>query len=269
MRTKFRHLFLEELYLRRFGFLIWFLVIAGFVAIFASYGKIMVNNKDLTEFFDQYPQQLMDAFNFDAELLTTYEGWMATEPYMFFALLLCIYAAMLASSTVAREVDQKTGEFLFSLPAERRRIYDAKAASHLVQYTLVGAASVLLAALIGEAVMGLENASGLVLNYLAAYLAALASAGIGYAITSFVDSERIALSGSIGFVVLSFLLNSFANLDKSIRWLAKLSIFHAFDPGTILAERTLPAGGVLLMLAICLGGFFLGREALARKDLTF
>ncbi len=270
MQTRFRHLLWEEIHLRRIGFLIWTAIIAGFVAMFAAYGEIIVRNaKDFAELFAKYPKGMMEAFNFQAALLTSYEGWMATEPVIFFALLLSIYAGMLASSTVAREIDQKTGEFLFSLPAARRRIYHAKAAAHFIQFTLAAVFSVALALSIGEAMMGIRNASGLILNYLAAYLTALASAGVGYALTSFTESERVALSGSVGFVVLSFLFNSFAGMDKSLRWLADLSIFHAFDASRILAEKTLPWTGVLLMLAIGAAGFFVGREALVRKDLTF
>lgn len=61
------------------------------------------------------------------------------------------------------------------------------------------------------------------------------------------------MSCSIGFVVLSFLLNSFGSMGKSISRLADLSIFHAFSGRTILAERSPLLGGTLIMPVICVG----------------
>lgn len=261
------HLLRHELYTNRKGLLVWGVTIGGCAAMFASFGKLIVGNNDIVALLKSYPKALLDAFGFNLNAFTTFEGWMASEPFWFLSLLLGSFAGALGSSAIAREVDQKTGEFLFITPYSRREIFYSKAVSHFLQITAAAVAAAALTVIVGQLTMGAVNVRFLLLPCLAAYVASLSLCGIGYAITSVVNGERTALSIGVGVAIFSFLLNSLAGLDKSINWLAKLSVFHAFDAGKLAMGASFPVLGTLVLLAIYAGGMVLGAELLARKNL--
>lgn len=258
----------HEWFINRKSTLVWVAMIGGFLAMFAGFTSFITGNDQLGELLKSYPKALLDAFNFSPEAFSSFEGWMGSEPYAFFVLLLGIYAAVMASATIAREVDQKTGEFLFILPSNRRSIFYSKVVAQFALITVVFVVSLALGLIVGRAVAVVNNLGGLLLLFLSAYLIALASAGVGYAVTSLVNGERTALSVGIGFVVLTFLLNGLAGLDKAVSWLADFSVQHAFNGTRILAEKALPWPGVLVCLGIYAVGMVLGAELLARKNLS-
>lgn len=262
------HLLRHELYTNRKSLLVWAATIGGCAAMFASFGKLIVGNNDFVALLKSYPKGLLDAFGFNMNALTSFEGWMASEPFWFLSLLLGSFAGALGSTAIAREVDQKTGEFLFVTPFSRRQVFYSKAVSHFIQITTAAIVAAALSVIAGQLTMGTVNVRFLLLPCLAAYVASLSLCGVGYAITSVVNGERTALSIGVGVAIFSFLLNSLAGLDKSINWLAKLSVFHAFDVAKLAMGARFPITGTLLLLAIYAGGMVLGAELLARKNLT-
>ena len=76
----------------------------------------------------------------------------------------------------------------------------------------------------------------------------------------------LAING-LGFVMLSFLLNSLAGLDESVSWLADLSVFHTLNPSAILAGRALPLVGSLVTVGMWLVGIVAATAILDRKNL--
>lgn len=76
-------LFKNEFYLNRKTFWIWLFINAGLLAIFAAATDLVLSNAGLLELLESYPQAILDSFNINPESFTTYEGWMASEPYVF------------------------------------------------------------------------------------------------------------------------------------------------------------------------------------------
>lgn len=259
----------HELYLNRMTLLVWVLVMAGLMAIFAGFaGMVIESSEDLLVVLKAYPKALLDAFNFSTMSFASPEGWIASEPYLFLALLSACFAAVMAGSTVSREIDKKTGEFLFALPVTRRSIYYTKALSHLIMLTVVVILGAAAAYGVVAAGFELTNAGGLLLVLLSAYPVSLAAGGVGYLVTSLVDSEKNAMFIGIGFVLVSLFLKTMAAFGKSLEWLGNFSIFEAFDSNAILASGSLPVLGIVILVAIYVVGLIVGGEILVRKNLT-
>lgn len=259
----------HEIYLNRKTLLVWVLVMAGLMALFASFtGMVIESSEDLIVVLEAYPKALLDALNFNKMTFASPEGWIASEPYLFLALLLACFMAVMAGSSVSREVDKKTGEFLFALPATRRSVYYSKALSHLIMLTVVFIFGAAAAFGVTAASAELTNAGGLLLVLLSAYPVSLAAGGVGYLVTSLIDNEKSAMFIGIGFVLVSFFFKTMAAFSESLQWLANLSIFEAFDPNAILASRSLPFWGIVILLAIYVVGLIVGGETLVRKNLT-
>jgi hypothetical protein len=72
------------------------------------------------EFLDAYPDQLLQLF--DIQTMTTIEGFLATELYVFgWILLLGLYVAYLAAGRVAGDIEHERMDILLSLPISRAR----------------------------------------------------------------------------------------------------------------------------------------------------
>lgn len=262
-----RGIFLNELYRSRKSLLINSIVLALLMAVFAGFSD-MVAGADFASLLRSYPESMLKAFNIDPDVIGTFEGWMAGEPYVMYVLILGILAAMMGSSTVAKELDQHTSEAVFTLPISRRALFLSKAASHLVLITVFALLSVASGLITGLVTADVADPGRVALMFAAGYLLSLAFAGVGYAVTSFLDSDRTAMSLSIGFVLVSFALNAVAEMGESIRWLANGSLFHLLDVTVIARGDGLPLLGSLIAALIYLAGLVGGVIVFTRRDIT-
>lgn len=265
---KFQSLLRSELYLGRKTLLTWTVIITGLLAMFVAATSMILDNAEMVELLKNYPQALLDSFNINLESFTTFEGWMASEPYVFFVMLLSAFAIALSSTSISKEIDGRTGEFLFTTPLSRRTIFWAKAAAHFVQISLVFFIGIVVVLLLGSAITKVTNTTGLFFVLLSGYFIALASAGVGYALSSLIDNERTALSLGVGFVLLSFLFKTLAGLGGFINNLAKLSIFQLFDVLDILKTNSFTFSSLAITCGLYLLGLVVGCEILARKNLN-
>src|SRR5690625_1258913 len=118
----------------------------GIVSVLALFGGLsgLVIDSDtgamLMQLLANMPPALLEAFDFDAASLQSYESWMASEPHTFYILIVGIMAANGAAGAIAREIDQGTAEAVVSLPIRRRTLFLSKVASHLTVLTIIAAA---------------------------------------------------------------------------------------------------------------------------------
>lgn len=264
---KFQSLLKHELYLGRKNLFTWTVIIAGLMAIFTVSTTMVLDNEGIVELLENYPQALLDSFNINLESFTTFEGWMASEPYVFLVMLLGSFAIALSATSICREIDQRTGEFLFVTPLSRKTIFWAKAAAHFMQITFVFLIICAVVFLVGSAICEVANPTGLWLVLLSAYFIVLAATGIGYIISCLLDNERTALSLGVGFVLLSFLFKTLSGMDGFIGSLSKLSLLKLFDVFSILEQNAFAASSLALTLGFYFLGLVVGSEILARKNL--
>lgn len=260
-------IFLNELYRSRKTLLVNSIVLALLMAVFAGFSD-MVTREDFVSLLKTYPQSLLEAFNIDPDIMGTFEGWMAGEAYVMYVLILGIVAAMMGSSTVAKEVDQHTSEAVFTLPVSRKAVFLSKAASHLMVITVSALLSTAASLITGFAVAHVAYPGRVALMFAGGYLVSLAFAGVGYAATSFLDSDRTAMSLSIGFVLISFTLNAFSGMSESIRWVANGSLFHLLDVTVIARGDSFPAVGALVSALVYLAGLFGGMLVFSKRDIA-
>lgn len=125
----------------RRSFFIWAGIIIVFQMMFAGIGDMYTSNISLLDALKQFPPALLEGFGMHVEMFGSFEGWMAGEPLVFYMMLLGIFAAMWAASTVARERDRGTVDFMFTLPASRGQLFLGKACAQLLAFFLIAAVS--------------------------------------------------------------------------------------------------------------------------------
>jgi len=198
--------------------------------------------------------------------LSTFEGWMAGQPFMFFVLLLGCFAINWSIGSIVKERDRQTAEFLFATPHSRTNIYLAKCAAHVVKVVMIASISTGIVLLIGKG-LGVMNDVAAVSGVMAAGLMIiLGFMGIGYALTSWLNSERGALMLGIGIVFLMFLLYMLSDLT-SLEWLGAVSLFNLFDVNAISRGSGLSWSSVIGALAVFLIGGCVGWMKLVHRDL--
>jgi len=251
----------------RRSFFIWAGIIIVFQMMFAGIGDMYTSNKSLLDALKQFPPALLEGFGMHVEMFGSFEGWMAGEPLVFYMMLLGIFAAMWAASTVARERDRGTVDFMFTLPASRGQLFLGKACAHLLAFLLIAAVSYGVTVWFGHLFSTVADA-GLLLTYsIAGLLAALAFAGVGYVMTVFVTSERTGMSLSIGIVILSFLFHLLSGMEKSLAWMSDISLFTVFNGKDLFDAGSLPWEGVFITIGIYAGGLLFGWLVLSKRDL--
>ncbi|WP_309118724.1 ABC transporter permease subunit [Paenibacillus sp.] len=261
-----RNLMRLEWKLGRRGWIVAAVVVLSFQAMFAGLAEIYISNDELSRLIESYPPAMLAAVGIEPDALTTFEGWMSTQPYTFFTLMLGVFAAIWASASIAKERDRQTAEWLFSLPYGRGEIFFSKALTHWLEVTAVYALSVAVTLGFGYGTTDVNAPGAVVLLLTAGYCIALAFAGIGYALTAAFRSERAAISAASGIVVVSFLLQMLNGLDDSVSWLSNFSLFQAFDAASIRRDAVLTPSGLATTLGIYFAGLAAGWAMLRRQD---
>ena len=117
------------------SFLIWTgILIVLFLAVFLVYPSIMSseNVEMLNEMMKVFPEDMLKAFNMDIATMDSAFGYLKTEGMVFIALLVGIYAATLGGSILLKEEDDKTIEYLNTLPIKRRSVLLQKVVCSLI-----------------------------------------------------------------------------------------------------------------------------------------
>lgn len=201
------------------------------------------------------------------EGLSTFEGWVSGQPFVFFLLLLGFFSISWAIGSIVKERDRQTAEFLFTLPRSRTSIYWAKWLAQVLQVVIIAGISTGIIILIGSTSNMLNDPWAVSGVMLAGLLTSLAFTGIGFALTSWLNSERGALSIGIGIVSLMFLLDILSILNDNLVWLANFSLFNLFDSVSISEGKGLPIFSVAYALVLFVAGSIAGWAAIVRRDL--
>ena len=115
-------MFKRELKVNLKSFLIWLIILIGlFLVVFLIYPSIInsENIKMIDEMMEMFPTELLKAFNMDITTIDSAYGWLKTEGFVFILLIIGCYASILGSSILLKEENDKTIEYLNSLPITR------------------------------------------------------------------------------------------------------------------------------------------------------
>ena len=119
----------RELKVNLKSFIIWSsILIAIFLLVYLIYPFIITDAtmKDLDELMKVFPPEVLKAFNMDIASISTAYGWFKSEGFMFVLLIMGLYSSILGGSILLREENDKTIEYLSSLPIKRSNIVTNK-----------------------------------------------------------------------------------------------------------------------------------------------
>ena len=234
------------------NFIIWLsILIIMFLFVFLIYPYIITDDtmKSMDELMKVFPEDVLKAFNMDMSSISTAYGWLKSEGFMFILLVVGFYSSYLGGSILLKEENDKTIEYLSSLPIKRSRIVTNK--------IIVGVTYIILMVLI----LGVFNYIALKLScdfeekqYLLLSITPLFIGlplfGINLFISTFMHKTKAVVGISLGMVFIFYLLNVLSEISSNVEVLKYFSIYTLADVRNVITDITINPIYVLVSFSI-------------------
>ena len=221
--------------------------LSAFAAMMVLIAPSILDEFDVAALTESFPPALVEATQLD--VIATIEGFMALELYWFgWLLVLGVYVAYSAASTIAGDIDDGTMDTLLAAPISRQQVVLEKFLSLLTPILVVNVV-----------VLAIVSAGTQLVNepIAAADLIAVHALSIPYLLfwgafgmlASVLAPQRVIAEGvAAGALVATFLVETVAE-GTDIDWLGLVSPTRYYDPVTILTASEYDYTGAGLLLA--------------------
>ena len=246
--TVFRH----ELRQGKTAFAIWTASIAFLLVICVFMFPEMKGEMDAVGEMFASMGSFTAAFGMDRLNFGTLIGFYAIECGNVLGLGGAFFASLIGVSSLSKEEQGATAEFLLTHPISRARVATGKLAAVLAQITLMNLVilglSLLSMELIGEDIPWKE----VLLMHGAYYLLQLELAGICFGISAFLRLGSVGIG--MGLAAMMYFLNLIANMTERAKFLKYITPFGYCEGADIIADEKLNVGLITVgMLFACIG----------------
>ena len=251
-------MFKREMKVNFKSFLIWLLLLIGIFTIsFLIYPSIINsdNIKMMDEMMQMFPKEVLKALNMDISSIDSVFGWLKSEGFVFALLLIGCYSGILGSNILLKEENDKTIEYLNSLPIKRGTIVLNKVLCGLLYIVLI------------VVILGIFNYIGLCLSgkfdeklYLLLSITPIFSSIVIYFgcmfLSTFTHKTKKMLGISLGIVLISYVLQILSSLAETTEFLKYFSVFTLSDIRNVITYITI--NPLMIIISAVLSILFLG-----------
>ncbi|CAJ37359.1 ABC transporter permease subunit [Methanocella arvoryzae] len=226
--------------------------------------------KDSMAMYDQLLENPTFKAMLGSEIVSmgTFSGFMAVELFSYIGLVVGAYAAFLAASFLAGEIEQKSSELMLSLPVSRENIVLSRFAV-IVPVSILVSAAMLLAVYTGAVFIG-EPVDLVWFAYAMLFTGVfMLAVGAGALLLSALmsDGKKAAFS-AIGVLLVMFLVENVGSMITSIDWARKLSLYHYAKVTNIVINHDVNWGNLGILLAAAVVFLALAVIAFKRRDIN-
>ena len=250
-------MFKRELKVNLKSFLIWLIILIGlFLVVFLIYPSIInsENIKMIDEMMEMFPAELLKAFNMDITTIDSAYGWLKTEGFVFILLIIGCYASILGSSILLKEENDKTIEYLNSLPITRNKIIINKVLVGLIYIILM----VLILGIFNFVCLSLSgdfNKKEYILLSITPLFSSITIYFISMFIATFTNKQKKMIGISLGIVFISYILNTLSTLSSNVEFLKYFSIFTLADIRNVITNNVI--NPIIIIVSIIISLIFL------------
>ncbi|MGD8462991.1 MAG: ABC transporter permease subunit [Anaerolineae bacterium] len=260
-------LLLQEIRFRRGAMIGWGLGLCFFPVVYVGL---------YPSFADQMAsfQEIMDLAIYQALgiSMASFEGYMASTVTNLVPVILCIYAVLNGTGTLAGEEDSGRLELMVTLPIPRWQIVAVKAmalgVALFVILVVVAAGAALTLVSIGGQIDTAVTPLDLFLALLAAWPLTMAVGMISLFLATANPSRRTASMLATVLVLVSYLGSNLTGMVSSLESIEKLFLFHFYEATAEAFTEGQQVGNVLVLLAVALVAFGLAVFFFQRRNLT-
>ena len=262
-------MFKREIKVNFKSFLIWLITLIGlFLVVYLIYPSIINDEtiKMMDEMMKMFPEEMLVAFNMDISSIDSAYGWLKTEGFVFVLLIIGCYSGILGSNILLKEENDKTIEYLNSLPIKRNNIIFNKVLTGIIYITSM------------VIILGIFNFIGLSLSgdfdkkqYILLSITPIFSSYVIYFLcmflSTFTNKTKKMLGISLGIVLISYVLQTLSTIAESTEFLKYLSIFTLADIRNVIIDISINPIMIIISLSLSILFFVLTMINYNKKEL--
>ena len=263
-------MFKREMKINLKSFIIWTSILIGlFLVVFLVYPSIVnsENMEMMDEMMKMFPEEMLKAFNMDISTIDSAFGWLKTEGFVFVLLITGIYSGILGSNILLKEENDKTIEYLNSVPVTRKKIALSKILCGILYIVLM------------VVIVGIFNFVGLSLSgdfdkktYILLSITPIFSSIVIFALclflSTFTHKTKKTLGISLGIVFASYFLNIISEMSESTEFFKYISVFTLADIRNVIINVSINPVMVILSIIITAIFMFLAVIHYDKKELV-
>lgn len=234
----------------------------------AVYPSVHSQGAKMRDLVNSYPSAFKAMFGMEGVDFTSGPGYLSTETFSLLAPLMLIGLGIaLGTGAIAGEEERGTLELLMANPVSRTRVLAAKALGSLS--ALVAAAVMLyLATLVGAAAFDMSVSPGMLAEATCAVLVlACACSGVTLLAGAATGKRGVAIAAGAGFAVISYFIDSLAEMTTIVKPWRVVSIFHQAS-ATGALRNALGIAGPAATAAFAVACFLAAVYLFARRDIA-
>ena len=234
------------------SFIIWLsILVVLFLVVYLIYPYMITDEtkKSMDELMQVFPPEVLKAFNMDMASIETAYGWVKTEGFMFVLLAIGFYSSILGGNIILKEENDKTIEYLSSLPIKRSKILTNKIVASIIYIISM----VLLFGIfnyISLLINGNFESKEFILLSLTPIFIGLPLFAINLFISTFLHKTRKVVGISLGIVFISYVFNVLSEISTNVEALKYLSIYTLADVRNVIANVKINPLMVVISLVI-------------------
>lgn len=263
-------MFKREIKINLKSFIIWTTILIGlFLIVFLIYPSI-TNSKNmdmLNEIIKIFPEEVLKVFNMDISSIDSAFGWLKTEGFVFILLITGMYSGILGSNILLKEENDKTIEYLNSVPVTRKNIVISKVLCGLL-YIILMLVIVGIFNFVGLNFSGEFDRKLYILLSVTPLFSSIVIFSICLFLSTFTHKTKKMLGISIGIVFASYFFNILSEIGESTAFLKYVSIFTLADIRNVIVNISINPIMIILSLLITLIFIILSIIHYERKELV-
>ncbi|MBE5958225.1 MAG: hypothetical protein E7254_05095 [Lachnospiraceae bacterium] len=260
----------RELIINFKNFVIWTgVLLALFLVVFLMYPSLIASNQmdEFNDMMEMFPPELLKAFNMDISGIDTAFGWMKTEGFVFVLLVTGVYGSILGSNIVLKEENDKTIEYLNSLPVTRKQIVIQKVAV-AVFYIVLMVGVLLVFNGIGLHKDKDFDTKQFVLLSITPIFSTMAIFAISLFVSTFTHKTKKVFGISLGIVFVSYFLNTISEMSDKTKFFKYFSVFTLADIRNVITKVEINPIVLIVTVVLTLAFTVLSVIRYERKELV-
>ena len=260
----------RELKVNLKSFIIWlFILIAMFLLVYLIYPYIITDEsmKGIDEMMKVFPPEVLKAFNMDVTSITTAYGWFKTEGFMFILLITGIYSSFLGGNILLKEENDKTIEYINSLPIKRNNIITNKVIVGII-YTILIVLLFGLFNFISLKLSGDLDTKQFLLLSITPLFVSLPLFSINLFISTFMHKSRRITGISLGLVFLFYIISVLSELSEKVEFIKYFSLYTLADTRNVISNIEINPIMIIISLLITIIFITLSYVKYNKKELV-
>lgn len=262
-------MFKREMKVNLKNFIVWSVILIGiFLVVYLIYPSIMnsADIKQMDEMMKMFPKEMLKAFNMDISTIDSAYGWLKSEGFVLVLLIIGCYASILGSNILLKEENDKTIEYLNTLPVKRRDIVISKILSGII-YVVFMVVVLGVFNFIGLSISGDFDKKQFILLSITPIFSSIVIFALCIFLSTFTNKTKKMFGISLGIVFISYILNTLSSISESVEFLKYLSVFTLADIRNVMIDVKVNPVMVIISIGLTLVLFILTIINYNRKEL--